>query len=176
MLYPAAAAFVIIAAGTMNDRRITVMSIYSTLWCLKFPRAGLYHPGCEWIEVFAQGVPADVGSSYPGSGYEDGDPYAAFLPPAIADPPKDDLWAMRAVVFVTAGTPKGTARSGQEYVAPLLVLTGQEYAALPFQTLHDRICELLARGQPRCVSMKLLPDGKARLTFDDGSSREVGVE
>jgi hypothetical protein len=32
------------------------MSIYATLWRLKFPRYGDDHTGCEWIEVMAQGV------------------------------------------------------------------------------------------------------------------------
>jgi hypothetical protein len=34
------------------------MSIYATLWKLKFPRYGEYHFGCDWIIVTAQGVPA----------------------------------------------------------------------------------------------------------------------
>ena len=33
------------------------MSIYATLWQLKFPRDGDDYPGCEWITVTAQGVP-----------------------------------------------------------------------------------------------------------------------
>jgi hypothetical protein len=33
------------------------MSIYATLCCVKFPRYGEYHTGCEWIEIVAQGVP-----------------------------------------------------------------------------------------------------------------------
>ena len=39
--------------------------------------------GSEWIEIRAQAVPAHVGSPTPGCGYEDGDPYTAFLPPAV---------------------------------------------------------------------------------------------
>ena len=30
------------------------MSIYATLWKLKFPRHGDYYLGCEWITVTAQ--------------------------------------------------------------------------------------------------------------------------
>ena len=56
------------------------MSIYATLWSLKFRKYGDVHTGCEWITVTAQGVPSHVGSSTPGLGYEDGDPYAYFLP------------------------------------------------------------------------------------------------
>ena len=59
-------------------------------------------------------------------------------------PPADEERALRAVVFVTAGSPKGTDRSPQEYVNPLLVLPGEEYATIPFQDLHDRICDASA--------------------------------
>jgi hypothetical protein len=59
------------------------MSIYATLWWLKFPRCGDDYVGCEWIRVTAQGVPAHVGTPTLGFGYEDGDPYAEFLPPAV---------------------------------------------------------------------------------------------
>jgi hypothetical protein len=38
------------------------MSIYATLWALKFPKEGDEHSGCEWIEVRAQAVSAHVGS------------------------------------------------------------------------------------------------------------------
>ncbi len=34
------------------------MSLYATLWKLKFPRHGDYHAGCDWITVTAQGFPA----------------------------------------------------------------------------------------------------------------------
>ena len=79
------------------------MSIYATRWQLTFPRYGDDHTDCEWVDVIAQGVPAHIGSPTPGSGYEAGDPYAAFLPPAVEVPPDDDGTALRAVVFVTAG-------------------------------------------------------------------------
>jgi hypothetical protein len=62
-------------------------------------------------------------------------PYEAFLPPALrieSGVSEDDL---RAVVFVVSTSKKGTVRSGQEYESPLLVLTGTEYAAMPFQVL-----------------------------------------
>jgi len=152
------------------------MSIYATLWCLKFPRYGQDHIGCEWIEIVAQGVPAHIGSAVLDSGYADGDPYADFLPPAITVRPDDEERAMRAVVIVKAGTPKGTTRSGQEYVNTLLILTGQQYATIPFQTLYERICDVLRREGPQCRRAKFLPDGKVQLLFDDGSTREVTVE
>ena len=34
------------------------MSIYATLWHLRFPRHGDAYVGCEWVDVLAQGVPA----------------------------------------------------------------------------------------------------------------------
>jgi hypothetical protein len=152
------------------------MSIYATLWVLKFPRHGDYHMGCEWIKVIAQGVPAHIGSPTPGCGYEAGDPYAGFLPPAIPAPPEDEGRKFRAVVFVTEETAKGTKRSGQEYVSPLLVLTGQEYAAMPFAELHRRICDILRGSGPGLIGSFMRPDGRIRLMFEDGSTREIEVE
>lgn len=60
------------------------MSIYATLWILKFPKLGEWYPGCQWIEVTAQAVPPHIGSPTPGQGYESADPCAEFLPPALA--------------------------------------------------------------------------------------------
>ena len=119
------------------------MSIYATLWHLRFPHDGETEVDGEWVDVLAQGVPAHIGTPTPGYGYESGDPYAAFLPPALRierDTSEDDL---RAVVFVVSASKKGTARSGQEYESPLLVLAGTEYAAIPFQVLYERLCTAL---------------------------------
>lgn len=119
------------------------MSIYATLWHLQFPRHGDSYLGCPWVDVFAQGVPAHIGTPTPGYGYESADPYVTFLPPAVGiggDVSEADL---RAVVFVVGDSPKGTARGGQEYEHPLLILTGGEYEAMPFQVLHDRLCAAL---------------------------------
>ncbi len=119
------------------------MSIYATLWHLQFPRDGDGRLDCKWVGVLAQGVPGHVGTPTPGYGYESGDPYESFLPPAVridGVTSEDDL---RAVVFVTSTSKKGTSRSGQEYETPLLVLTGKEYAATSFQVLHDRLCTAL---------------------------------
>ncbi len=90
------------------------MSIYATLWKLKFPKEGDEHLGCEWIEVTAQAVPPHIGSPTPGCGYEGGDPYAAFLPPALRTNADGEAPYDRAVVFVTEYSQKGTSRSGQE--------------------------------------------------------------
>lgn len=55
------------------------MSIYATLWHLRFPRHGDAYVGCDWVDVLAQGVPAHIGTPTPGYGYESEDPYEAFL-------------------------------------------------------------------------------------------------
>lgn len=138
------------------------MSIYATLWALKFPRFGEYHSGCEWVTVLAQAVPAHVGS-------EGSDAYASILPP-VSESIADNV---RAVVFVTIGAEKGTDRSAQEYVAPLLVLSGVEYASMPFAALHTRLCDALRGGRPRLVVEVIQPDGKSGLVFEDGSSTSL---
>ena len=147
------------------------MSIYATLWHLHFPRHGDAHAGCEWVDVFAQGVPAHVGTPTPGYGYESGDPYESFLPAPLridGGASEDDL---RAVVYVSSVTKKGTARSGQEYESPLLVLTGAEYAAAPFQVLHDRLCTALRGTRPQLVLQVFGSDLTTTLVFEDGSTR-----
>ena len=120
------------------------MSIYATLWRLKFPRHGVANPGCEWIRVRAQGVPPHFGSPTPGLGYEDGDPYGAFLPPPLETNAQGEHEYLRAVVFVTEETSKGTERSGQEYANPLLLLTGETYSTLSFGELHRQLCDALS--------------------------------
>lgn len=138
------------------------MSIYATLWALKFPRFGEYHSGCEWVTVLAQAVPAHIGAEGP-------DAYASFLPPI----PESIANNVRAVVFVTVGTEKGTDRSAQEYVAPLLVLPGSEYASMRFAALHTRLCDALRGGRPRVVAEVIQAGGKSTLVFEDGSSTSV---
>ncbi len=135
------------------------MSIYATLWTLQFPKEGDSHLGCEWIKVIAQAVPAHVGSPTPGCGYEQGDPYSAFLPPAVKTDAGGDAPYPRAVVFVTEHSIKGTERSGQEYLSPLLVLTGEEYARMSFEELHRRICDALRGNRSPVAAEVLLPDG-----------------
>jgi hypothetical protein len=149
------------------------MSIYATLWCLKFPRYGDDHTGCEWVEVLAQGVPCHIGTPTPGFGYEDGDPYSTFLPPAVAVSPEGESLFHRAVVIVIAGTPKGTERSAQEYTQTLLVVSGEEYARSSFGDLHERICASLRSGRPRWIAESWTPDGRVELLFEDGSMEVV---
>jgi hypothetical protein len=149
------------------------MSIYATLWRLRFPRTGDAYDGCEWVDVFAQGVPAHIGTPTPGYGYDSGDPYAAFLPPALrigVDASEDCL---RAVVFVTGDTKKGTSRGAQEYESPLLELTGAEYEGMPFQDLHDRLCNVLRGGRPPLTLQLFVPGSAPTLVFDDGSTTVV---
>ena len=148
------------------------MSIYATLWRLKFPSRGDDHTGCEWVEVIAQGVPAHIGAPTPDSSDEGEDPYASFLPPAIAVLPGDDDHRMRAVVFVTEAARKGTERSAQEYVSPLLVLSGREYATMSVEDLHSKICNALRGDRPRLVAESWGPDGRVRMLFADGSGQE----
>jgi hypothetical protein len=144
------------------------MSIYATLWWLKFPRSGDDYIGCEWIRVTAQGVPAHIGTPTRGFGYEDGDPYAEFLPPAVEVNAEGDSEFMRAVVIVSGETQKGTARSPQEYANPLLVLSGQEYASISFVELHTRICDALRGTGPRVVAQSFTADGEMQLVLSDG--------
>jgi hypothetical protein len=150
------------------------MSIYATLWQLKFPRYGDAHTGCDWIAVKAQGVPAHIGSF--DEDPEGEDPYAAFLPPAIAAPSDDSAQVMRAVVFVAEGTPKGTGRSPQEYVNPLLVLSGREYATVTFDQLHELLCRALRGHRPRLVAEVWGTAGRGQLFFEDGTSTDVDLD
>ncbi|MCU1227674.1 MAG: hypothetical protein JWO97_558 [Acidobacteria bacterium] len=130
------------------------MSIYATLWILKFPAEGDDYAGCQWEAVMAQGVPGHIGTPTRGYGYEDADPFASFLPPAIAiSENEDDDAPLRAVVFVRERTEKVV----QEYINPLLVLSGTEYAAISFAALHERICDALRGEKPRVVAQLFTP-------------------
>ena len=139
------------------------MSIYATLWKLKFPKEGDYHSDCDWIEVTAQAVPPHIGSPAPGCGYEKGDPYADFLPPAIKTDKDGDAPFNRAVIFVTEYSIKGTNRNGQEYASPLLVLTGKEYERMTFDELHERICDALRGNRSPIIAEAFLADGKKKI-------------
>lgn len=140
------------------------MSIYATYWILQFPSHGDAYSGCEWVRVLGQGVPAHIGTPTEGYGYESGDPYSDFLPPAIPIV-DDDEPPLRAMVVVRENTEK----VGQEYIGPLLVLSGEEYFALSFQTLHDGICDALRGNRPRLVAEAIGEDGERQLIFEDGS-------
>jgi hypothetical protein len=138
------------------------MSIYATLWELQFPLHGQSHTDCEWVSVLAQGVPAHVG--------EEGDaPYLTFLPPR-SESIQDGL---RAVVFVRAQDRKGTDRSPQEYQHPLLMLSGKEYASMPFPQLHELLAEALRGTRPQLVAEVRNPDGSIRVMYEDGTALVV---
>ena len=148
------------------------MSIYATLWRLQFPRYGDDHTACEWVEVLAQGVPGHIGTPSPGHGYENGDPFADFLPPPIALAPGDQGDKLRAVVIVREGTPK----HGQRYIDPLLVLTGEEYQRSTFDELRRRIYDVLRGSRPAAMGEAWGPDDSVRLMTRDGSSRLLTAE
>ena len=139
------------------------MSIYATLWTLQFPKEGDDCLDCDWIAVTAQAVPAHIGSPTPGCGYEEGDPYGAFLPPPVPVDAEGDAPFPRAIVFITEHTRKGTDRSGQEYASPLLVLTGGEYARITFDDLHRKICDALRGNRAPVIAELLLPDGTHKI-------------
>ena len=142
------------------------MSIYATLWSIQVqdPAAPFTDP--RWVTVTAQAVPPHIGSPTPGCGYEDGDTYADFLPPPIETDEMGQAVYNRAVVFVTDETRKGTARNGQEYANPLLVLTGEEYAKMTFDELLHGLEEAIRSG-PRVVAEFLDRDGESHVFTDD---------
>jgi hypothetical protein len=142
------------------------MSIYATLWSIQVqdPAAPLTNP--RWVTVTAQAVPPHIGSPTPGSGYEDGDPYADFLPPPIETDEMGNAEYHRAVVFVTDETKKGTERSSQEYVNPLLIMTGEEYAKMSFDELLHRLEEAIRSG-PRVVAEYLDSEGQSHVFTED---------
>lgn len=143
------------------------MSIYSTLWSIQIedPAAPFTDP--SWVKITAQAVPPHIGSPTPVCGYEDGDLYADFLPPALETDENMHAPWNRAVVFITNTTLKGTDRNPQEYVEPLLVLSGREYAAMSFDALHDRLQEAIRSG-PRVIAEFKSPAGRhGVITTDD---------
>ena len=143
------------------------MSIYATLWSIQIQDPASSSTSPRWLKVTAQAVPPHIGSPTPGCGYEDGDPYSEFLPPPIGTDEDGHASYNRAVVFVAEGTRKGTARSGQEYLDPLLVLSGEEYARIPFQDLLERLQEAVRSG-PRAVAEDLDSEGRTHIFKDGG--------
>lgn len=91
---------------------------------------------------------------------------ARLVPKATTN--RSALWSLSR-----KARPKGTARSAQEYVAPLLVLSGREYAAVSFGELHAMICDALLGHRPKLVAEAWNPDGRVRLLFEDGSAHDV---
>lgn len=82
-------------------------------------------------------------------------------------PKEGDAPFHRAVVIVTEHSVKGTSQSGQEYVSPLLALTGEEYVRLKFDELHERICDALRGNRPPVIAEILQPDGSHKVIGAD---------
>ena len=138
------------------------MSIYATLWELKFPLYGQSHTDCEWETIVAQGVPEHIGEG----GNAD---YLAFLPQregSIED-------GLRAVVFIRKLEEKGTERSAQEYLNPLLMISGKDYSSASFANLHERLTKALLGNRPRVVAEIREPTGNIRVVYEDGNSKIV---
>jgi hypothetical protein len=152
---------------TLTSGGNTNMSIYATIWSIQIRDSATSWTSPRWVEVTAQSVPPHIGSPTLGCGYESGDPYADFLPPPVETDESGQAPYDRAVVFVTDETRKGTARNGQEYLDPLLVLSGEEYAKMPFQVLLDRLQEAVRSG-PRVVMEFVAPNGTTRTFTDEG--------
>jgi hypothetical protein len=146
------------------------MSIYATLWSIQIqdPASPSWQP--RWVEVTARAVPSHIGSPTPGCGYEDGDPYAEFLPPALETDAEGLAEFHRAVVFIRDGVLEGTQRSSQEYTETLLVLSGREYATSTFDELHSRLEEAIRSG-PRVTAEFFGPTGERRAITEEDSRR-----
>lgn len=146
------------------------MSIYSTWWSIQIqdPASPFSQP--RWVEVTAQAVRPHIGSPTAGCGYENGDPYAGFLPPAVETDERGQAPYHRAVVFITNETRKETEHSPQEYIDPLLVLSGEEYAKISFEELHQRLQEAIRTG-PRVVAEFPGPMGELRVFTEEDLKR-----
>jgi len=125
------------------------MSIYATLTEIGIKRFG----DKAFVDVLIQGVPPHI--DYVGPQWD-------FLPPPV-DP---DGAVMRAVVFVEAGDDKGTQRGAQEYVRPLLMLTGKEYEGIRFVDLMTRLEDALdAKYGERPAGIYIDPGGTERKLY-----------
>ncbi len=147
------------------------MSIYATLWSIQIQDPASPSMMPRWVKVTAQAVPPHIGSPTPGCGYEDGDPYGDFLPPPVETNKDGEAKYNRAVVFVTEATRKGTAQNGQEYINPLLVLTGEAYAKMPFQTLLEKLEDAIRSG-PRVVVEYFDAEGHTHIVREDKTDSE----
>jgi hypothetical protein len=131
------------------------MSIYATLWEIKLPKAHAFD--AEWVSVYAQAVPPHIGHP---SHYPEGDPYSDFLPPVVECDPNTGLGPYnRAVVILMEGRDEKVI---QRYTDPLLVLTGEEYARMPFQDLLDAIEQAMPWDRD-VVAMMIGPDGQRKV-------------
>ena len=76
---------------------------------------------------------------------DDGPDWSFLPPPRLGIEEEDGYEHPRAAVFVLDETEKGTERNGQEYVSPLLTLTGEEYETLSFREVMGRLEDALAK-------------------------------
>jgi hypothetical protein len=134
------------------------MSIYASLHEFSVRRFGDEHDTRLWV----QGVPGHI--DYTGPEWQ-------WLPPPIEDL---DGGKLRAVVVVEVGSAKGTERCGQEYVDPLLILSGQEWEQLSFDAVMRRIEQALdQRRGPRPIALVLAPDGTSRWVYPEDQNRST---
>jgi hypothetical protein len=125
------------------------MSIYATIAEIGIKRFG----DKEFVDILIQGVPAHM--DHVGPQWE-------FLPPPI-DP---DSTSMRAVFFIEAGDEKGTPRCAQEYVKPLLMLSGKEYEETCFSDSIARIESALdTKYGKRPGAIYIGPDGTEKRLY-----------
>lgn len=125
------------------------MSIYATLHEIGVRRFG----DEQFVEIWVQAVPPHI--DYTGPEWD-------FLPPPVD--PQGEI--MRAVFFVEHGDDKGTPRNGQEYVKPLLMLSGGEYRQIHFDDLMTRLEDALDRKYgPRPSMIVIQPDGEEKRIY-----------
>jgi hypothetical protein len=127
------------------------MSIYATLGEIGIRRFG----DQQMIEILIQSVPAHIDHTGP--------EWDFLLPPV------GESEAHRAVLFVERGTQKGSARNGQEYLKPLLMLTGGEYETIGFAELLKRLeDELDKKYGERPAAVFFGPDGGRKNLYPPG--------
>lgn len=141
------------------------MSIYATIWNILLEdedHGGAYSDA--WFEVWCQAVPNHINeqNGYGGPGFDE------WLPAFIHEPgcvmrkteiPSRSVepdWydcdcGDRAYFICDKFTTKATPRNGQEYVNPLLVLTGPEYRAMTWTDMLIRLEEAVAARGPRII-------------------------
>jgi hypothetical protein len=126
-----------------------MMSIYATLSEFGIKR----FEDREFVRILGQGAPPHI--DYVGPQWD-------FLPPPV-DPNGS---VIRAVFFVEAGDEKGTPRCGQEYVRPLLMLSGKEYEQIRFADLMSQLETALdMKYGKRPATIYLDPDGTEKKLY-----------
>ncbi|NUP13892.1 MAG: hypothetical protein HOW73_48270 [Polyangiaceae bacterium] len=134
------------------------MGIYGTRHVLKLPRYGDVHTGCDWIDVYVQGVPEHCGPAGPGAP----DPYDDFLLEYVASP----AGGLHAIAIVR----EDDVGDGLRYSEPLVLMSAAQYFKTPFEELLDLICDRLRGNRPRWLGEFQLEDGSTRVVFEDNSS------